>query len=190
MKIVAGEGKKKREILGLPPFGAPTLRGLPLQGPHTWFQNSIQKLAEVEIGPSRSRSNLDMIVINFFSFAFFSSFFVHCLCLFLCLCLCQLVLAGTWQSPRREFQALCLTSSSQVLVILYVVSLNVLKPWRKKAHKRSQPFQWRATEWFGSFPHPEPPTTDTLGQYQPAEKQWDTTRRGPSLTSTSSLTLN
>ena len=27
MKIVAGEGNKKREISGSPPFGAPTLRG-------------------------------------------------------------------------------------------------------------------------------------------------------------------
>ena len=42
------------------------------------------------------------------------------LCLCLCLCLCQLGLAGTGQSPRRDSQALCLTSSGQVLVFLCV----------------------------------------------------------------------
>ena len=43
-----------------------------------------------------------------------------CVCLCLCLCLCQLGLAGTGQSPRRDSQALCLTTSGQVLVFLCV----------------------------------------------------------------------
>ena len=38
----------------------------------------------------------------------------------LCLCLCLHGLAGTGQSPRRDSQALCLTSSGQVLVFLCV----------------------------------------------------------------------
>ena len=42
--------------------------------------------------------------------------FASCLCL--CLCLCQQELAGTGQSPRRDSQALCLTSSGRVLVFL------------------------------------------------------------------------
>ena len=36
------------------------------------------------------------------------------------LCLCQQGLAGTGQSPRRDSQALCLTSSGRVLVFLCV----------------------------------------------------------------------
>ena len=42
--------------------------------------------------------------------------FASSLCL--CLCLYQQGLAGTGQSPRRDSQALCLTSSGRVLVFL------------------------------------------------------------------------
>ena len=44
-----------------------------------------------------------------------------CLCLCFCLCLCLSLSAGAGragQSPRRDSQALCLTSSGQVLVFL------------------------------------------------------------------------
>ena len=51
-RIRLEEGKKS-EILGLPPFGPPTLRRTP-SGPN-WPKSNTQKLTEVEIGRSRPR---------------------------------------------------------------------------------------------------------------------------------------
>ena len=67
--------------------------------------------------------------------------FASSLCLCLCLCLCQQGLAGTGQSPRRDSQALCLTSSGRVLVFLcdqlvwkwHISLICLLEPWRRQA---------------------------------------------------------
>ena len=70
------------------------------------------------------------------SFVFCLLSFVFCPCL--CLCPCQQGMAGTGQSPRRDSQALCLTSEFLLSFVISCFSnsasrICLLEPWRRQA---------------------------------------------------------
>ena len=73
LKTEAGEGKKRREILALPPFRAPPFPSLGLHpsGPHPLWSKNLpsknwpkSKLAEVKIGRSRKKKKLAEVEIG------------------------------------------------------------------------------------------------------------------------------